>query len=445
MGRQGETRSDDIWPELWLRVSLSPPLLVWARGCASWILCLAFLVVSAALGRADDADLDQAPRGRLMLLGGDERGDNAVLWSELVRLAGGKGAGVAVFPTGSHNPERSGVAHSNHLRSLGLDPFVVPAVAAPNRADQRPVAADLQWAQRVRQADAVFLCGGMQSRYRQALLDKTGHDTPLVEAIRHVYQKGGLVAGTSAGASVMSHVMYVEADFVLPVMLHGARAGKELADGFGLVPHDWFIDQHCLARGRFARALVAMQTIATPFGLGIDEDTAVVIDQGKTARVVGYGGVVVLDLSESTRDSAIAKFNLKKARLSYLSHGDQIDLATREVTVDPEKTDHDKIDPRALGFDPYYKKQLFFNDVLGNMTLLDLMYKLVDSPHEETLGLAFDGIAARRGDTPGFEFRFYRGPDTVSWDAHRHHGDSHTVKNVYLDIRPITIHGPLYE
>ena len=103
------------------------------------------------------------------------------------------------------------------------------------------------------------------------------------------------------------------------------------------------------------------------------------------------------------------------------------------------------IDPRQPGFDPYYKQRLFFNDMLGNMALVDLMYKLVDSPHDETIGLAFDGLAAMRGDTSGFEFRFYRGPDTVSWDSHRPHGDSHTVKNVYLDIRPITIHGPLYE
>ena len=380
-----------------------------------------------------------------MLLGGDERGDNAVLWSELVRLAGGKGARVAIFPTGSRDPERSGLTHSNHLRSLGLEPFVVPAVAAPNQADQRQVVADPQWVERVRQADCVFLCGGMQSRYRQVLIDEQGRDTPLLSAIRHVYQRGGLVAGTSAGAAIMSRAMYVDADFVLPVMLHGARQGRELAGGFGLVPGDWFIDQHCLVRGRFARALVAMQTIETPFGLGIDENTAVVIEQGKTARVVGYRGAIVLDLSESTSDRTIAKFNLKKARLSYLSQGDQIDLATRVVTLDPQKTALEKIDPRKPGFDPYYKQRLFVNDILGNMALVDLMYKLVDSPHDEAIGLAFDGIAARSGHTPGFEFRFYRGPDTVSWDSHRSHGDSHTVKNIYLDVRPITIHGPLYE
>ena len=244
----------------------------------------------------------------------------------------------------------------------------------------------------------------------------------------------------------MSRVMYVNADFVLPILLNGARKGRELDEGFGLVPGDWFIDQHCLVRGRFARALVAMQSCEIPYCLGIDEDTAVVIEEGRTARVLGYRGAVVLDLSNSTRNqTAGGRFNLRKAKLSFLSHGDQIDLETREITVAPDKHSQDKIDPSRPDFKPYYEQRLFYNDVLGNTTLLDLMYKLVDSPHDEAIGLAFDGMAARRGDTPGFEFRFYRGRDTVSWDAHHTRGDSHTVKNVYLDIRPITIRGPLYD
>ena len=105
----------------------------------------------------------------------------------------------------------------------------------------------------------------------------------------------------------------------------------------------------------------------------------------------------------------------------------------------------DQIDPRKPGFEPYFERRIFINDILGNMALVDLMYKLVDSPHDEAIGVAYDGSAAHRGETPGFEFRFHRGQDTVSWDSHRAHGDAHTVKNIYLDIRPITIRGPLYE
>ncbi len=330
-------------------------------------------------------------------------------------------------------------------RKLGLDPFVVPAFAVAGKENYQKIVGDPQWVERVRQSQAVFLSSGSQARYRQVLIDERGRDTPLLEAIRDVYRRGGLVAGTSAGTAVMSRVMYVNADHVLPVLLDGARKGKELDDGLGLVPGDWFIDQHCLVRGRFARDLVAMQAYDIPFGLGVDEDTAVVIEDGRTARVIGYRGAAVIDLSKATQERPAGRFNLKKARLSFLSHGDQIDLQTREVRVAPEKPVADKIDPRASGFKPYYEKRQFVNDVLGNTALLDIMYKLVDSPHEQAIGLAFDGSAARRGDTPGFEFRFYRAEDTVSWDTHQTRGDTHTVLNVFLDIRPITIRGPLYE
>jgi cyanophycinase len=407
------------------------------------VICLA--AIAAPASRAEDAAAAEPPKGRLLLMGGAEREDNPVLWNELLVLAGGTGARVAVFPTGSHNPEKTGAALSARLRRLGLAPFVVPVGELGDYPDSRRIVADPKWVERVRRADAVFLSAGMQSRYRRSLIDDRGKDTPLLEAIHHVYQRGGLVAGTSAGTAVMSHVMFVDADFVLPTMLNGTRLGHELDAGFGLAPRDWFIDQHALARGRFARALVAMQSQNIPFGLGVDEDSAVVIEQGRKARVVGYRGAVVLDLSQMTFDRAIGKFNLRKARLSYLSHGDQVDLATRAITVDPEKTDHDLVDPRKPGFEPYFEHRIFSNDILGNMALLDLMYKLVDSPYDEAIGLAYDGRAARRGNTPGFEFRFYRGEDTVSWNSHRAHGDSHTVKNVYLDIRPITIRGPLYE
>jgi cyanophycinase len=402
----------------------------------------AVAIIADAGGTGTTAPL---PKGHLLLMGGAERDDNHLLWSELVRLAGGQGARIAVFTTASTNPERSAAAISEHLRELGLDPFVVPVSAVLPQADRGGTFESSPWVERVRAANAVFLGAGAQAKYRQELIDPQGKGTSLLEAIRHVYQRGGLVAGTSAGAAVMSRVMYVEADFVLPVLLNGARKGTELDDGFGLVPSDWFIDQHCLVRGRFARALVAMQSCQLPFGLGIDEDSGVVVEAGRTARVIGYRGAVVLDLSSAVRKPEVDGFNLQKARLSFLSHGDRIDLATREIKVAAEKPADDKIDPAQPGFKPYYEHRLFFNDILANTTLVDLMYKLVDGPHDEAIGLAFDGIAARRGDTPGFEFKFYRGRDTVSWDSRHARGDPHTVQNVYLDIRPIVVRGPLYD
>lgn len=93
------------------------------------------------------------------------------------------------------------------------------------------------------------------------LVNQDESPTPLLEAIWHVYRSGGLVAGTSAGAAVMSRAMFVEADFVLPVLTDGVQVGKEVDHGLGFLPRDCFVDQHFLTRGRFGRALVAMQAL----------------------------------------------------------------------------------------------------------------------------------------------------------------------------------------
>lgn len=82
--------------------------------------------------------------------------------------------------------------------------------------------------------------------------------------------------------------------------------------------------------------------------------------------------------------------------------------------------------------------------MLGNTAVLDIMTKLLDNKYDEATGLAFDGAAAQHGPTDGFEFRFYRGPDTVGWETESFGGDDYTIVSIHCDITPIKITGPLY-
>jgi len=266
----------------------------------------------------------------------------------------------------------------------------------------------------------------------------------MLDAVWDVYQRGGVVSGTSAGAAIMSRVMFRDAGVVLNTMLHGVRMGKEVDHGLGFLDGDWFVDQHCLVRGRFARALVAMQTQNVHYGLGIDEDTAVVVEHGDEARVIGNRGAVVLDLSQAQSDAKSANFNVHNARLTYLNHGDHIHLRTLAVTPNPSKLVDRKIDPNAADFKPSIHRRLFYLDVLANTTLVDVMHRVIDHKDGQAIGLAFDGGAAAEGSTPGFEFRFYRGNDSLGWETDVHGTTDCTVQNIHLDIRPVTIHGPLY-
>lgn len=414
---------------------------MWGR-IVRGLICL--VIWGCCMVAVSFAEETPQPRGSLMLIGGSDRDGNELLWSEFTRLARGRQGQVAVFPTASSFPKRTCELMSQHLRSRGLDPFVVPLSPLLTETDFRQIAADPEWVERVRTADAVFLTGGEQARYRQALIAADGAETPLLGAIREVHQQGGLVAGTSAGTAVMSRIMFIDAEQILPVLQRGAQLNREVAAGLGFLPTDWFVDQHFLTRGRFGRSLVAMQSYQFPYGLGIDEDTALIVEQGVRARVVGYRGVVLMDASAAATDPAESRFHWRNVKLSYLSHGDAVDLQTRVVSPGPAKRDQDRIDPLAAGFKPYYLHRQFRNDILANTQLLDVMYQLVDSPHDEAIGLAFDGIAAKQGPTPGFEFRFQRRPGTVSWDSPVTPGDPYTVLNVWLDVQPVTISGPLY-
>ncbi|MFO0904596.1 MAG: cyanophycinase [Pirellulales bacterium] len=402
---------------------------------------------STSLPAADRVEpgVSEPPKGSLVIIGGSARHDNAAIWTEVLRLAGGQGKRIAVFPSASSYPIKNGERAVKLLRSHGADAFLVP-LALSGIDGMRPdeVARDPQWVEQVRNSHGVFFIGGSQSRIRDALVQADGANTPLLDAVWDVYQRGGVVSGTSAGAAIMSRVMFRDAGVVLNTMLHGVRMGKEMDQGLGFLDGDWFVDQHCLVRGRFARAIVAMQAQNMHFGLGIDEDTAVVVEHGGQARVVGNRGAVVLDLSQSRSDAQSTHFNIHNARLTYLNHGDEIHLRTLAVTPNPQREVDRKIDPNASDFKPTVQRRLFFLDVLANTTLVDIMHRVIDHKDGLAVGLAFDGGAASQGSTPGFEFRFYRGEDSLGWETEDHGTTDCTVQNIHLDIRPVTIHGPLY-
>ena len=384
-------------------------------------------------------------KGTLVIIGGSERFSQREIWEEIVESAGGRGAKIAVIPAANGDPLRKGGWVVSTLNQCGAEAFLVPLAWVKVPKTPEEIAADPQWVDRVRDATGVFFIGGSQDRITTALYTAEGRQTPMLEAIWDIYREGGVIAGTSAGAAVMSRVMYRDAPSVLATLQKGVRMGKEIDRGLGFLNESWFVDQHCLVRGRFARALVAMHDQSFQYGLGVDENTAVVVRQGKSAKVVGYKGVLILDLSHAESDDELGKFNLGNVRLTYLDKGDLFDLETLEITPLTERMEDQILDPRSPDFEPETKNRLFFNDILANSTVADLMCKLMENLHPEAYGLAFDGDRARQEAVDGFEFKFTRDEDSIAWFTEMFGGDDYTVLNIRLDIRPIRISGPLYE
>jgi cyanophycinase len=171
-------------------------------------------------------------------------------------------------------------------------------------------------------ANAVFFTGGDQVRITTRL---GGMQASM--RIEEIFREGGIIAGTSAGAAAMSETMLSSGrgeDAYRP------DAALFLAPGLGLAKN-MIIDQHFSERGRIRRLLRAVAQNPRLLGVGIDEDTAIVVEGEENFEVVGSGSVYIIDgrslthtdLSETSSEHTMSVFGVS---LHVLSHGDAFDL-----------------------------------------------------------------------------------------------------------------------
>jgi cyanophycinase len=401
----------------------------------STTLCRLVLLLMLAAGELAQAAEPAAPKGSLVIVGGALRADNAAVWERIVRLAGGEGARIAVFASASANPEKAGKFNMDLLNRYGADSFFIPVAVKLAGTDYLTAADDPELAAAVRKAGGAYFAGGDQARITRALRRPDGSNSLVLDALWEMYRGGGVIAGSSAGAAIMSSTMFDEPKTVLATLKLGVAEGQEIAPGLGFIGGDVFIDQHLLVRGRFARMLPAMLKKGYKLGLGIDENTAMVVSPNREVEVIGYKGALLIDLSSASTEPGV--FNLTNAKVSYLDSGDRFNIASGVFTPSPDKRDG-KLDPAK----PYYREPLFNADILGNSTVVDLMGKLIDSDQPEAIGLTLGSPRSAQPDL-GFEFRFSRARDSVGYMSAA--SEAYSIYNVRLDIRPIQIRLPLYQ
>jgi cyanophycinase len=218
-------------------------------------------------------------KGVLIAIGGaeDKAGDRAVL-SQVVARAGGKRAVIALFPTASSIPEELASTYEQIFRSMGAE---VRTVWIEERSDaENPV-----HLQALDGATAIFFTGGSQGRIVTLL-----GGTPMAQAIRRAQRAGVIVAGTSAGASVIcDHMIAQGKKGYAP-----RRTSVTLAPGLGLTKR-LVIDQHFAQRHRIGRLFAAVALNPFLIGVGIDEDTAIAIEPDHRISVFGRGTVTIVD------------------------------------------------------------------------------------------------------------------------------------------------------
>jgi cyanophycinase len=263
-------------------------------------------------------DTGAARRGRLLIIGGAERhgeGGTAIL-QRFVELAGGIGSNLVVIATASSEPDILEAEYADAFKRFGAG--TVRAL----RLDTREQANSDEAIDVLEAATGVFFTGGDQLRIT-TVIGGTRTDQ-LLQSL--VHERGVVLAGTSAGAAMMSGTMIVGGDQP-GVTTASVRTGPGLEFLPGVL-----IDMHFAERGRLNRLLSAVALYPHELGLGIDEDTAILAD-GDCFEVIGSGAVTVVDAGAASvirvpvgGDGPIA---LTGARIHVLPAGYRFELTGR--------------------------------------------------------------------------------------------------------------------
>ena len=266
--------------------------------------------------------------GYIIPIGGaEEKIRNRAILRRFIELCGAEKAKI-VIPTASRL-EDTGPRYVEMFLEMG----VAKADSLPIETRQDCTRAD--YLSILQQADGVFITGGNQLR-----LSTTIGGTTVSDILRNRNLHEGLhVAGTSAGASIMSeHMIAYGSEGTTP------RADMvALAPGFGLT-HDFIVDQHFHERNRLGRLLTALAFNPRPLGLGLDEDTAAFISGDGRLEVVGTGGLTIVDPSQmnfSSMDSASRHdpLSITNIVLHVLTDGHSFDINTRKANAQPKGTE----------------------------------------------------------------------------------------------------------
>ena len=393
----------------------------------------------------------QPVAGTVIPMGGAVRSDNEAVRQRLVQLAGGSAARFVVIPSASSQPEKTGADAVEQLQRRGAKAEllkVAPRWAGETLESARRAAADPANVAKIRAATGVFFTGGAQERTAD-VLNPDGIASPVLQAVRELQARGGVIAGSSAGAAIMSSTMFRDALNPVQVMKGVMRDGKEIDRGLGFVGDQLFIDQHFLKRGRVGRMLALMLAKGYKVGLGVDENTAAII-HGSEIEIVGGSGALLLDLRQATQEAG--PVNVRNVRISYLDNGDRYDLAKLKGQVLAAKQARGEIKFRQPGFASELENvRPAYTDILGENTILRALTQLVDGPRDHIRGLAFDleqfpdAAVADPAPELGFEFILRRDEHTHGWDNAGLDNNDYSIFDARLDVRPVRLKTPFYQ
>lgn len=282
------------------------------------------------------------PKGTLIPIGGNENKGTEIdeadklefiaegILSHVVKEAGGNDAQIVVVPTASSIPVEVGANYLEAFGKLGCKNVKVLDIRSAKEANNELNVLALQ------DANCVMFSGGDQSKIAKKIGGTTFH---AILTERYMHDAGFVIAGTSAGAMAMSEEM-IAGGSSAESFIKGAVIMRK---GLALLPNIIF-DTHFILRGRFGRVAEAVAHYPNLIGIGLAEDTGLVIKNGNDVKVIGSGMVIIFDgdsIQHNFQDilEPGTPMTLTNLKVHILSNSDMYDIKNRSVSVLPIEAD----------------------------------------------------------------------------------------------------------
>jgi len=393
--------------------------------------------------------------GSLVIVGGRLEPDNSDIYNKFVELSmkyrekTREEVKIGIIPAGSGEPVSSAEIFKKNLMSYGVSEKNIETIPLAVKDDPSTDFDESTWknngtskeiAVKIETYDGLWFTGGDQARYTEVLLDKEKNKTPVLEAVWDIYNRGAVLGGTSAGAAIMSSPM-IGGGTSLDALNDYFNCKDEekliLNEGLGFFTYG-MVDQHFRRRGRLGRLVAAALKTNNRFAFGIDENTAMVVDnRNNTIEVIGEGGLTIVNFTQimpvvdgllyplpgaATVNEKLKVTEIKNIIISYIEKGDICSPLSDKFDI--KQTDD--FDEEEYENNKIYVSNSIFDDIKDAITVY--LYK-----KETTKGLAFEMTGEEEG--VGFLLTFGKGKDTKIYCC----DEGCSAINVYMNIEPVKI------
>ncbi len=293
--------------------------LIYIRWMKVYKLLYGCFILTICYLQANAQTKSASPKGKLFIIGGGDR-PPSLMRSLLNTASLGINDYAVVLPMSSSEPDTSFYYFKEDFRLISDKPLVNFNFTPQKVNDQN-------WLDSLKHAKLIFITGGDQERFMKVVLN-----TPVYDAIHTAYQNGATIAGTSAGAAVMSQRMITGKEFTDTVYRATFRKLQdqniEIKTGLGLLTNA-VVDQHFIVRSRYNRLLSALALFPALTCIGIDEETAIIV-QGNKVKVTGGSQVIVIKNPVQLKITAGKLVKFKDIEFSIYTEGDGFSIESNK-------------------------------------------------------------------------------------------------------------------